>query len=200
MNPDPTITYVCGFGRCGTSLVMQMLEAGGMPVTGPWPSFEDEHTLKVMDGGEISADWLASKAGHAVKVLDPHRGTIPRGPCRAIWLDRDPDEQAKSQAKFLETTIHISIGREERRRLAKSYRDDRPAAFKVLRAAGARQILELRFEELLSAPASVATRIATHCSPELNIARMAAAVRRTSPECAPDMAMELALMAERDTA
>lgn len=35
-----TLILVCGFGRCGSSLVMQMLDVGGLPVVGSFPDYE----------------------------------------------------------------------------------------------------------------------------------------------------------------
>ena len=37
----PTV-FVCGHGRCGSSMVMQMLDAGGFPCFGEYPAYEPE--------------------------------------------------------------------------------------------------------------------------------------------------------------
>ena len=87
------ITVVAGFGRCGSSLVMQMLAAGGMRTPySSFPSYEIPHGIKVLMG---------ELYGGAVKILDPHVHQPPKGHVyRFIWLDRDPVQQAKSMAKF----------------------------------------------------------------------------------------------------
>jgi hypothetical protein len=38
------VIVVAGLGRCGTSLVMQMLAAAGLPCVGSFPDFEDDRT------------------------------------------------------------------------------------------------------------------------------------------------------------
>lgn len=191
-----TITIVSGFGRCGTSLIMQMLEAGGMPVTGEWPAFEVPETAAVIGGGTIDPAWIESAAGHAIKVLDPQRGHLPVGPpYRVIWCHRDPVEQGKSQAKFLAIMVGIPYSRDTARALAKSYKKDLPEAMRVLRACNPEGILELKFENILAAPLKTATDIASFCG-GLNAESMAKAVRPRSPRCAPDLGMELALLNE----
>lgn len=190
-----TITIVSGFGRCGSSLVMQMLHAGGMPTTGRAPSFEAPECGGVfLAGGELDARWLASARGHAIKILDPHRGRIPRIECRVIWLDRDRAEQAKSQAKFFSIIVGMPVTREMRRRFAQSYLDDKPKAVRSLLAAGAPSIFALRFEDVLRDPRNAADEINRYCGENLDAEKMASVVRRRSSECAPDLAIELALM------
>jgi hypothetical protein len=59
------ITIVAGAGRCGTSLLMQMLHAGGMPVIADnKESFESERTEP--DIYRENTAWL--QAGHALKI------------------------------------------------------------------------------------------------------------------------------------
>lgn len=193
-----TITIVSGFGRCGTSLVMQMLEAGGMPMTGIWPAFEAEESAGILDGGSIDRAWLESVPGHAVKVLDPHRGSIPAGPdYRVIWCHRDHQEQAKSQTKFLAVMVGIPYSRDTVRTFARSYNKDLPAAMRVLRACNPKGVLELNFENILAYPAATAIDIANFCG-GMNAEAMAKAVRPRTPQCATGMAMELSLLQERE--
>ncbi len=53
---DQTITYVCGFGRCGSSLVMAMLFRGGMDV------YCDADTMGTsFETDKMPAWWLAKK-------------------------------------------------------------------------------------------------------------------------------------------
>jgi len=192
---DP-ITIVAGFGRCGSSLMMQMLAAGGMPTTGAAPAYEAHEAAVVFNGGTLSSYWLRTVPGSAVKVLDPQRGRLGQGiPYRVIWLDRDHDEQAKSHAKFMGIfSGGVTMRREERRAFARSYVRDRPAAFRVLRAAGAEQFLEVHFEVILAAPLHAAAAINRFCGGHLDVQKMAAVVLPRGPECMPDMRLELALL------
>lgn len=190
------ITIVAGFGRCGSSLLMQMLEAGGMPVTGHYPAFEPEETGVVVRGGTIDPRWLASIPGHAIKVLDPQKGHIPKGDYRAIWCKRDPKQQARSQIKLLHI---LGIPAHERglvKAFARSYERDQPKAWRKLHAAGVTRILEVEFEKIIAQPLEEARQIAGYCG-GLDFEKMAAVVRSRPPECAPGMDLEFALLRER---
>lgn len=88
---------VAGMGRCGTSLMMQMLSAAGVPCDGEWPAFEVD---TMMEAG-FDADAFSRRRGHAVKMIDPARlapGAMPHHV--VIWMQRDFGEQARSQIKF----------------------------------------------------------------------------------------------------
>lgn len=192
-----TITIVSGFGRCGSSLVMQMLEAGGMPVTGLWPAFETPEAQEIISGGTLTAEWLASIPSHAVKILDPQNGTIPPMDCRVIWCSRDHQEQARSQAKLMEVMMRTRLNRDHRRAFIESYKRDKPAAMMALMRAGATPILELKFEDTLRDPFAAATALAKHCGGTLDVERMAGAVVMRSPLCANGMDMEMTLLRQR---
>jgi hypothetical protein len=99
MTTDPGVVVVTGLGRCGTSLTMQMLAAGGIPTTpAHGPGYETEQTYQRKP---IDPDWWAAQRGRAVKVLDPHINTIPRNvPVLVFVLTRDEREQALSQIKM----------------------------------------------------------------------------------------------------
>lgn len=189
---------VCGFGRCGSSLMMQMLHCGGVRCVGEWPSFEDVKATAM--GGTIEDPaWVEGHAHHAAKLLDPQHFTVPAGNHYVIWLDRDGVQQGKSQAKFLRLLSGIPTGAREARAFAASYAKDRPFAMRSLRKAmaTARPILSIRFEQLLNPSHALVSSIRDYLDrPELDIHAMAAAVRPRGPECQPGLEMELTLMSE----
>lgn len=185
---------VAGFGRCGTSMLMQMLQAGGIPCMGKFPAFEDDNTRD-----HVTPEFWASCSGHAVKILDPHRVGLPPGDARIIWLNRRPDQQARSHAKFLEAICGLSFTGDARRQLERNLVNDRPAVRKVL--AG-RPVLVLGFEEVLAAPVRMSGLIADFLGGFPGVPfhpfQAAAAVRHrpSGPNCAPDLGLELALVQE----
>lgn len=182
-----SITLVCGFGRCGSSLVMQMLEAGGMPVTGEYPAFE---ASDIVTPGFIDSARLQGIKGGALKLLDPQHYAIPRDvSTHAIWCRRDPAEQAKSHAKFLREMVGISPNREQRASLERSFRADSKDAIRSLREAGIKHILDLRFEDMICRPRVTAEQLALFLG-DLDADKMAAVVVPRFPDCAPDMALE----------
>jgi hypothetical protein len=202
VTPKPFVTLVCGFGRCGSSLVMQMLDAGGIPGTGKYPAFEPEETAVVLHGETLDKAWLAAQVGKAVKVLDPQRGRLPAGvPIRAIWMSRNPDQQAASQAKLMGSMFAgfgIPLPREDRRALIRGYKADMPRVRRVLKNAGAPDPMYASFEHALACPGGFAYAVDKHLGGGLDTAAMEAVVVRRGPECQPDMALELRLIRERE--
>jgi hypothetical protein len=173
MTRDFTL-IVSGFGRCGSSLVMQMLHAGGFPTTGDYPAFEDER---------YSLGQKSAPLGVAVKILDPHKFHMLPGHYRWIWLDRDPRQQAKSQVKFLRHVAGLSLGKEAVSKFAKSFKDERPACMAAIKRIGG-PLLQLRFENIVNSPDCAAQAIGGFvgcCSH----ASMAAVIVRRSPTCLP---------------
>lgn len=200
MIPKPFVTLVCGFGRCGSSLVMQMLDAGGIPGTGAYPAFEAHEALAVLAGDTLDAAWIAAQVGRAVKVLDPQRGRLPSGiPYRAIWMARDQRQQAASQAKMMRAVFGVPVSRAEVRAFVRSYKADRRLAHSALRDAGVRQLMTMTFEDVLRAPADAATAIDDYLEGGLDTRAMAAVVVPRGPECLPDMGLELRLIRSAST-
>lgn len=188
------VVIVAGLGRCGSSLTMQMLAAGGLRCAGAYPDFEDERTLS----GQ-SADWWRGLAGSAVKVLTPHHVFVPiEVPKVVIWLDRDLDHQASSQIKMLELTASLhSLNRSQRRAWRNGLEKDRAAALHAVKASKPRSMLRLSFERLLADPRAAADLMSDHLLPvglSLDVAAAAAQVLPRGPACAPGLEIEQMLM------
>lgn len=194
--PVPVL-FVSGLARCGTSLTMQMLSAAGIPCAGEFPDFEVDDT----NHRDISPAFMAAHRGHAVKWLDPYLAP----PARDIffitlWLDRDPVEQARSQAKFVHLMMGVPHpGRHVLRRWASGLRRDRATALGFIGIFGWPKMM-LDFESLLGKPRESAGRIASWLEPwfgGLDVDRMTAAVRPRGSRCEPGLAIEAALVAQR---
>lgn len=187
------VVIVSGLGRCGTSLVMQMLSAGGLPCVGLYPGFEDERA-----GAErVDAAWLARMDGHAVKILDPQRSR-PALPAHryTLFLTRDHCQQAASQVKFCEMLLGIRTGRAGRRKLQSFLGSDEKAARIALKLAISPH-REMRFEDIIRHPRQSAQRMAADLSAwwSLDAGAMTACVRRRSTDCLPGL-LEAQLVAE----
>src|SRR5690606_32353125 len=104
-----SVVVVTGLPRSGTSMLMQMLVAGGLPAftdrereadaSNPRGYFEHERIKALAhDKG-----WLPEADGHAAKVVAPLLPHLPQGPhYRVIFLERDLDEVLASQAAMLD--------------------------------------------------------------------------------------------------
>lgn len=103
------ITVVSGLPRSGTSMMMKMLEAGGIPpITdnlrtadkdNPKGYYEFER-VKQMDKGDVS--WVVDAEGKVVKVISQLLKYLPEGhEYRIIFMRRNMDEILASQKKML---------------------------------------------------------------------------------------------------
>lgn len=103
------ITVVSGLPRSGTSLLMQMLHAGGYPILcdeqrapdadNPRGYFEFEKVKAL----ERDASWLPTAEGKAIKIVSPLLRFLPSNhEYRVIFMRRELDEVLSSQERMLE--------------------------------------------------------------------------------------------------
>ncbi|MGS4945563.1 hypothetical protein ACVDG3_08795 [Meridianimarinicoccus sp. RP-17] len=180
--------FVAGLGRCGTTMVMAMLDAGGIPVAGEPPDYEDMR----LRPGITDTRWLAGQSGRVVKWIDPTTTFVPDGRYGPIaWLDRNPEEQARSQLKLVAADQPgMSVSRRLRRAWVASLRGDRVKARREVQRRGT--VLTLSFEAILRDPHKSAESLAAHFAllGALDVARAASVVEARSPACTPDLHME----------
>ncbi len=105
----PFVAVVSGLPRSGTSMMMKMLEAGGIPpITdnirtadedNPKGYYEFER-VKQMDKGDI--DWVPDARGKSVKVISALLKYLPNDEqYRVVFQRRNIDEILASQRKML---------------------------------------------------------------------------------------------------
>lgn len=176
---------VCGFGRCGSTMVMSMLAAGGVPIAGGLtePPYELPGVRKA---------WSLPLAGRAVKLLDSaqHYGVPPAAAWRFIWLDRDPIQQARSHIKFINIFMAAPTADDAVELFAASYKKDRQPLLDLLRRNGTVTILS--YERVLADPSGTARKL-SNIYPGLDADSAAATVHERDGICRPDLAVELAI-------
>ncbi|MCS7040374.1 MAG: sulfotransferase [Anaerolineae bacterium] len=107
--PPHTVVIVSGLPRSGTSMMMKMLEAGGLPILSdglraadpdnPEGYYEFER-VKQLDKGDTA--WLAEAEGKAVKVISALLQHLPPSyQYRVIFMNRRMAEVLASQRKML---------------------------------------------------------------------------------------------------
>lgn len=195
------VILVCGFGRCGSSLIMQMLDVGGIscfhdPGMGA-PSYE----TFLGAGLPRESAWLSDLGGRAVKLLNPHHFRPPQSlACKIVWLDRDYQEQAKSTAKFSEAVMGIRLNAGQVRQYAKSFAPDRAAAMKYFDRMPNAQVRIFKFEKLITDSEEQAERLAEFAGLPKNTAQaMAEVVIPRPPRCL-DGLLETYLLERADAA
>src|SRR5215831_7771246 len=105
---DSEIMIVSGLPRSGTSLMMQMLDKGGLPVVtdniraadtdNPRGYYEYEQVKKIKE----DASWLPATRGKAFKMVSQLLYDLPASETyRIIFMERDLEEVLQSQEKML---------------------------------------------------------------------------------------------------
>lgn len=104
------VVIVSGLPRSGTSMLMKMLEAGGLPVLTDQVRAADEDNpkgyyeferVKQLDKGDHA--WLPEAQGKAVKVISALLEHLPPDyTYRVIFVERRMEEVLASQKKMLE--------------------------------------------------------------------------------------------------
>lgn len=117
------IIIVSGLPRSGTSMMMQLLEAGGLPVFTDNLRIADENNKKGYYEHEavkiIHRDntWMKNAVGKTVKIVSHLLTSLPmRYKYKIVFMERDLDEVTVSQSKMLQNlgklapdTAHFSI-------------------------------------------------------------------------------------------
>lgn len=186
---------VIGDARSGTSLTMQMLNAGGIPCIGRYPSFE------IYGYGETPYNEIPPQT--AVKVLDLAGKQPPPGSHRIIICSRDFTQQAKSQVKVSE----LVSGRKLPGAYVKHLEGILPHVYARIRywADQSREkygsrVLELRFEDTLKNPLAAAQALRDMVDPlPFNCVEAAIQVQDRTGSSRVDMALELALIRKSES-
>lgn len=177
---DDEIIIVSGLPRSGTSLMMQMLDRGGIPVVtdhirtpdtdNPRGYYEFER-VKLL---ARDASWLPELKGQAVKMVSQLLYSLPaNGRYRVIFMERDLDEMIASQEKMLARLGKPSAP-------AEAIRQHFVRHLERLRAWLAGQpfidVLHVRYDDVVTHPDEQAARIAAFLGSKADAARMVEAL------------------------
>ena len=112
--PDEIVTIVSGLPRSGTSMMMQMLEAGGLPILADGERTADEsnprgyHEFERAKRLMQDRTWLPEARGKVVKIVAQLLPLLPGADrdakpfaYRVIFMERDLREIIASQARML---------------------------------------------------------------------------------------------------
>lgn len=109
MSEQEPIIVVSGLPRSGTSMMMRMLEAGGIPILSDHVRAADEdnpkgyYEFEAVKKLETDTSWLPSARGRAVKMVSMLLYHLPADyRYKIVFMLRDLREVLASQAKMLE--------------------------------------------------------------------------------------------------
>ena len=166
------VTVVSGLPRSGTSMLMQMLVAGGLsPFTDAARTPDASNPRGYYEHDRVKAlatdaRWVPDAAGHAVKVVANLLPLLPPGPAyRVVVLDRDIGAVLRSQTAML-----ARLGRPaaDAERLRAVYEGHLRAALRWADATPGVEILVVSHADVIADPVAAAARIADVIDPGLS--------------------------------
>ena len=181
----PAIIVVSGLPRSGTSMMMQMLVAGGLQALTDGHRGADESNRRgyfefepVKKLGQ-QHDWVADAGGKAVKIVAPLLPYLPAGKeYRIVYMARPLAEIVTSQAKLLQRLGQQGASLSDRR-LAATYKQQMDAVTRVLAKHEGVSALTVEYADALSHPREVARRVNSFLGGHLDETAMAASVDPT---------------------
>ncbi|HHR85747.1 MAG TPA: sulfotransferase family protein [Candidatus Acetothermia bacterium] len=179
---DKTITVVSGLPRSGTSMMMMMLQAGGMDVLtdnirqadddNPKGYYEFERVKEI----EHDTEWLPLAEGKAVKMISALLQHLPDNHgYKVIFMRRKMEEILASQRKML-----IRRGEDpdvvSDKKIAEVSRKHLQQMEKWLSEQPHIDVLYVRYNDVLTDPRAQATRVSRFLDDCVDPERMASAV------------------------
>jgi hypothetical protein len=177
------IVVVSGLPRSGTSMIMKMLEAGGLPVLtdglraadedNPKGYYEVERVKNLAQ--ESDKRWLSQAKGKGVKVISYLLRSLPADlNYRVVFIRRELEEVLASQKKMLDRRGEAhDLAPEKMREL---FQDDVWRSTWLLKNRPQFESLEVSYTEILARPEEQARRINAFLGGRLDARAMAAAV------------------------
>ncbi|NUO80740.1 sulfotransferase domain-containing protein [candidate division KSB1 bacterium] len=179
------ITIVSGLPRSGTSMMMKMLEAGGMAVVtdnlrtadedNPKGYYEFERVKQI----ESDKDWLPGAQGKAVKMISELLKHLPPNyQYRVVFMRRKIEETLASQKQMLvrrgQPTDVVS-----NEKLAELFRRHLERTFAWLEEQSNFAVLFVEYADVLQNVAAQAGRINEFLDKTLNVEKMIGVVDQT---------------------
>jgi hypothetical protein len=177
------IVVVSGLPRSGTSMIMKMLDAGGVPVMtdglrtadedNPKGYYEVERVKEL--GNEADKGWLGDARGKAIKVISYLLKSLPPSfNYKVVFIRRDIEEILASQRKMLARRGEAEETAPERMRAL--FADDLWRAGYQLKHRPEFESIELHYSAVLARPLEEARRLAAFLGGGVDAEAMAAAV------------------------
>jgi hypothetical protein len=177
----PFVTIVSGLPRSGTSLMMRMLESGGMPVLVDNVRSADEdnprgyYEYEPVKALKNDHSWVAASCGKAVKMVYLLIYDLPPGlEYRVLFMQRNLDEVLASQRVMLERLGKPT--RLEDARLAVMFRNHLTRFASWVKDRPNHRVLDVDYNALVANPEPVAAEIDRFLGGGLDVAAMAETV------------------------
>ncbi len=177
------IVVVSGLPRSGTSMMMKMLEAGGLTVMtdairqadidNPKGYYEYERVKHLEK--ETDKSYVREARGKVLKVISFLLKDLPDDNYyRVIFMRRHLDEVIASQNKMLDRRGEDSI--EDRETMAEAYRNHLAAVKILVRKRPNLEMLEFRYDEAVKNPKEAARAVNAFLGGKLDESAMSAVI------------------------
>jgi hypothetical protein len=177
------IVIVSGLPRSGTSMMMKMLEAGGLTVMtdairqadidNPKGYYEYERVKNLEK--ETDKSYVREARGRVLKVISFLLKDLPDDNySRVIFMRRHLDEVISSQNKMLDRRGEDSI--QDRETMAEAYRNHLAAVKILIRKRPNLEMLEFRYDEAVRNPKEAARSVNTFLGGKLDERAMSAVI------------------------
>jgi predicted AlkP superfamily phosphohydrolase/phosphomutase/tetratricopeptide (TPR) repeat protein len=181
---EESVIIVTGLPRSGTSLLMQMLRAGGASILSDGSREADEDNprgyleFEPVKNLLQNSEWLFGARGKAIKIVAPLLTALPPDlACRVILIERDLEEVLDSQERMLINRNQQLAATPERRRMLKDeYARTLVRIKTMLRRRPHTQLLVLEHRNTISNPILTAEKIDKFLGGGLDVPNMAAAI------------------------
>jgi hypothetical protein len=180
------VIVVSGLPRSGTSMMMGMLEAGGVTpfsdgaraadVDNPEGYYEFRRVMDLERDPDKS--WVRQARGRALKVISFLLRHLPDDNAyRIVYMRRHLDEVLVSQDKMLDRLGNPAPGA-DLEAMKEAYRNDIVAARLYARKQPHMEMIEVHYADTVADPAATARAVNAFLGGHLDEAAMAAAVKR----------------------
>jgi hypothetical protein len=182
---EETITIVSGLPRSGTSMMMKMLEAGGMPILtdnirtadedNPRGYYEFERVKQI----EHDQSWLEDAKGKAVKMISALLEQLPQDyTYKVIFMRREMEEVLASQRQMLirrgEATDSISD-----EKMAELFQRHLRHVERWMEEQPNMEVIYVSYHQVVQNPVEQAQRVNQFLGNTLNLGNMVSIVDRS---------------------
>ncbi len=163
-------------------MMMQMLEAGGLPplMDDSRPSDESNpkgyYEYKPVRALSSDSKWLTEAEGRCVKIISPLLRHLPiEGPYKVILMYRDLDEVVQSQQRMMER-ISPTLTSSDHETLRSTFPRLMEMIGTWLKKQASFEVLSVNYADAIADPQEVATRVNEFLGGTLDSKAMASAV------------------------
>lgn len=179
---EPFLTIVSGLPRSGTSMMMRMLEAGGLPaitdavreadVDNPRGYYEFEPAKKTKE----DPSWLVGAEGKAVKMVYQLLYDLPADrPYRVLFMRREIREVLASQQKML-ARLGRDAGGISDEKMAELFRAQLAKFDAWIAGQPQFRVLDVDYNRMVAEPRPLALAVNDFLGGTLDVERMVAVV------------------------